>query len=134
MSWIPLIGLVCPDESILFKKLLDTYYCSSNEEAQFIEDNDHVNYSHSVQEIQPVEIGEGDHANIQEAQRIDPIDNTIKRLSSEGEHVSHISKNEDTLKEIFNNSLVLEKVLEQWKNALNKRAEIIAKRAEVKKL
>ena len=40
--------------------------------------------------------------------------------------------NDEDWKEIFNNSILLDKIMQQWREALNHQAELIAQRSQVR--
>ena len=48
------------------------------------------------------------------------------------ENTTDENLNDENCKEIFNNSILLEKFMQQWRKALNQRAELIAQRSQVR--
>ena len=131
LPWIPVIGLVCPEQSVLFKKLLNTNVCSNNDTAQpkkhngtkmFVGDADHKrNITNGVKDI------DGNHETVTVRDNAE-VEIKDKRKNQRDE------KDTKLYDEILNNPVVLETILEKWKDALNNSAQILSKSAMVSQL
>ena len=131
LPWIPVIGLVCPEQSVLFKKLLNTNVCSNNDTAQpkkhngtimFVGDADHKrNITNGVKDI------DGNHETVTVRDNAE-VEIKDKRKNQRDENDTKV------FAEILNNPVVLETILEKWKDALNNSAQILSKSAMVSQL
>ena len=134
LRWIPVIGLVCPEESVLYKKLIHRFNCSNDEEAQLTKDNRNTDFIPSVEHKPPSETTTGNHKNHEESKNVglDSVEHDI--TCKDKTQIFGLNTNEGTFRAILYNSVVLEKVLQQWRDTLNKQSEILAKRTQVIKL
>ena len=131
LPWIPVIGLICPEQSVLFKKLLNTHVCSNNDTAQpkkhngtkmFVGDTDHEqNITNGVKDI------DGNHETVTVRDNAE-VEIKNKRKNQGDENDTKI------FDEILNSPVVLETILEKWKDALNNSAQILSKSAMVSQL
>ena len=133
LPWIPIIGLVSPEESVLFKKLVETSNCSSNEKTSI----HNIKIKSSVvpreEEQESVEIELIDQTSDNENKVIkEDSDKTDIADNENEENTTDENLNDENCKEIFNNSILLEKFMQQWRKALNQRAELIAQRSQVR--
>ena len=135
LPWIPVIGLVSPEESILFKKLVDTSNCSNNENSTTYRNKirNGVAQQEDEKDSEEVELIDGrsknrDNEMNDDSDKMEIAESDIKENSIEGNEL------DKEYEEIFNNSILLEKVMQQWREALNQRAEIIAQRSAVSTL
>ena len=130
LPWIPVIGLDWPEQSVLFKKLLNKNVCSNNDTAQpkkhngtkmFVGDTDHKqNITNGVKDI------DGNHETV--TVRDNAEVEIKKRTNQRDENDTKI------FDDILNNPVVLETILEKWKDALNNSAQILSKSALVSQL
>ena len=132
LPWIPVIGLVCPEESVLYKKLIHTFNCSNDEEAQLSKDNRNTECIPSVKDKTPSETATSNHKNHEESKKVDLDSDEHDMTCGDKTKIFGLNTNEDTVKEILYNSIVLEKVMQQWRDTLNKKSEILAKRTQVR--
>ena len=126
-----MIGLVCPEQSVLFKKLLNTNVCSNHDTAQpkkhngtkmFVGDTDHKqNIANGIKDI------DGNYATVTVRDNAE-VEIKDKRKNQRDENDTKI------FDEILNNPAVIETILEKWKDALNNSAQILSKSAMVSHL
>ena len=132
LPWIPVIGLVSPEESILFKKLVDTSNCS-NDEKSTISNNKILNNvapQEDVNDSEKVELIDGMNKN--ENLELNDISNIIDIGDSDNnEQPIEGDRLDEKVKAIFKDSILLEKLVQKWKEALDQHAEIIAQRSTV---
>lgn len=132
LPWIPVIGLVSPEESILFKKLVDTSNCS-NDEKSTISNNKILNSvapQEDVNDSEKVELIDGMNKN--ENLELNDVSNIIDIGDSDNnEQPIEGDRLDEKVKAIFKDSILLEKLVQKWKEALDQHAEIIAQRSTV---
>ena len=135
MPWIPVIGLVSPEESILFKKLVDTSNCSNNEKSTISNNNIESCVAQSEDEKDSADYELIDRRSNKEDREMKDLSDEIDTTDSEnkGQTISDDLNDEDFI-EIFNSSILLQKVMQLWREALNQRAELLARRSEVRRL
>ena len=135
MPWIPVIGLVSPEESILFKKLVDTSNCSNNEKTTISNNNIENCVAQSEDEKDSADYELIDRRSNKEDREMKDVSDEIDTTDSEnkGQTINDDLDDED-FAEIFDNSILLQKVMQLWKEALNQRAELLARRSEVRRL
>ena len=129
--WIPVIGMVCPDESVLYKKLVNTFSCSNHEEAQLSTDGKDADCNSGLTEKEELESSQVDPKDTPHDLNLDQVDGKVLSGVDVDEETSDVNKKEDMFIEILNNSAVLEKIMQQLKDALNNNAEILSKDAQV---
>ena len=135
LPWIPVIGLVSPEESILFKKLVDTSNCS-NDEKSTISNNkirNSVAPQEDINDSENVELIDGRNQN--ENFELNNVGDIIDITDSDNnEQPIEGNRLDEKVKAIFRNSILLEKLLQKWKEALDQQAEIISQRSTVSSL
>ena len=129
--WIPVIGMVCPDESVLYKKLVNTFSCSNHEEAQLSTDGKDADCNSGLTEKEKLESSQVNPKDTPHDLNLDQVDGKVLSGVDVDEETSDVNKKEDMFIEILNNSAVLEKIMQQLKDALNNNAEILSKDAQV---
>jgi hypothetical protein len=134
LPWIPVIGLVSPEESVLFKKLVETSNCSSNENTS-IHSNKITNSAvprEEEQESAEIELIDRKSNNENNASNEDSDKMDITKNENKEESTNENINDEDW-KEIFNNSILLDKIMQQWREALNQQAELIAQHSQTQR-
>ena len=130
--WIPVIGLVCPEESVLYKELTHTFNCSSNEEAQITKDDENTDHISSSETKYPSEKQTSNHENQRENKMVDVGSDKNVITYGDKTQIFGLRTNEDTIKEILYNSIVLEKIMQHWRDTLNQQSEILSQGTQVK--
>ena len=132
LPWIPVIGLVSPEESILFKKLVDTSNCS-NEEKSTISNNKIQNSAAPQEDLndsEKVELIDGRNKN--ENWELNDVSDLINIADSDNNELPiEGDQLDEKVKAIFRNSILLEKLMQKWKEALDQKAEIMTQHSAV---
>ena len=132
LPWIPVIGLVCPEESVLYKKLIQSFNCSNDEDAQLSKDNRNSYSIPSVEDKTTSDTTTGNLKNHEETKTVDLDSDEPDITWGDKTQIFGLNTTEDDIKGILYNSRVLEKVMQQWRDTLNKQSEILEKRTQVK--
>ena len=129
-----MIGSICPDDSVILKRRqIDNDSCSSGEDAVITADsNDGKKISSTAQEISLAQNGNLTELTAdQTPPPSSPVVGGIDSSLENGNLQSEDDMMEDTLRDILSSSAILEKVLHQWKDALNKHAELLDNKDKV---
>ena len=130
LPWIPVIGLVSPEESILFKKLVDTSNCSNDEKSKINNNKIRNTQQEDVNDSEKVELIDGRNKN--ENWELNDVSDIMDITDSDNnEQPIEGDRLEEKVEAIFRNSILLEKLLQKWKETLDQQVEIMKQRSTV---